>query len=200
MATVKRTSLSENQTTWNAYFNLLGCSLVTIANDVIMIDGIFSIIKESYAISIYKGDTQLVRRTCNNPNILTIGYTDSFIYFNTTDPQNRRVLFVYEKFNDLRLYAATSTTDGSPFIPIESLTLTDISTLQEYKHSAILNYQTVSKYIDYSVDRLFSGTMCTDVVDPYFITCSPVTSDRLVTFNGENYYSAGTTTLIPMGD
>lgn len=201
MATVKRSSLPMSGSSWGTWFNNLNCPLISASGNVINIDDVFTLTKDNYIVTLNKGSTQIFSSSWNNPATVTVCCSDTLVYIQGYDPQSRRFVFIYEKLDDIIIYAyfGGGNTTGVAFKPISSVTFTDINTGLEYTHDARLNYSVELGNIDYAPDVLFlSGVK--NVEDPNFVTCSTVTADKVVTFQGQNYYAVGSNTLVLMDE
>lgn len=194
MATVKRSSLSISG--WGAWFEALNCPLISVSGESITIDGIFTLTKVDYGVRLYKNGSQLFASSWNNPATVTVCCSDTLVYIQGYDPQSRRFVFIYEKFDDIAIYAyyGDSNVTGVPFKPISGFTFTDVNTELPYTHGARLNYNDPLGYIDYAPDVLFSSGY-KSVDDPNFVTCTTVQQDQVITYQGRNYYSVGPNTL-----
>lgn len=197
MATVKRSSLPMSGSSWGTWFNNLNCPLISASGNVITIDNEFTLTKDNYNVILKKGSTQLFNSTWNNPATVTVCCSDKLVYIQGYDPQSRRFVFIYEKLDDIAIYAyyGASNTTGVAFKPISDFTFTEINTGLEYTHGARLNYTDELSNIDYAPEVLFMGGI-KNVEDPNFISCSTVTADKVITFQGQNYYAVSAHTLV----
>lgn len=197
MATVKRSSLPMSGSSWGTWFNNLNCPLISASGNVITIDNEFTLTKDNYNVILKKGSTQLFNSTWNNPATVTVCCSDKLVYIQGYDPQSRRFVFIYEKLDDIAIYAyyGASNTTGVAFKPISDFTFTEINTGLEYTHGARLNYTNELSNIDYAPEVLFMGGI-KNVEDPNFISCSTVTADKVITFQGQNYYAVSAHTLV----
>lgn len=198
MAIVKRSSLSTSGSTWGAWFNSLGCSIFSVSGSTITIDETYTITKADNSVTCSKNGSQVFQMLCNNPCVVTVCCSGTLAYIQCSDPQNRRFLFVYEKLTDKTLfgYYNSGNTTGVSFKSITDISYTDNDGLT-FTHGAILNYGTELGNIDYTNDYVFNSGMLSQR-DTNFISCTTVTADKEVTFNGTNYYAVGPHTLVPI--
>ena len=199
MATVKRKSLAMSGSTWGTWFNSLECSLISASGSVITVDNAFSFTKENYKLTCKQGSTVIFEMTCNNPCTVTVCCSDSLVYIQCSDPQNRRCFFVYEKLpeNTLLGYYSSGNGTGIAYKPITDLTFTDINTGIVYTHGARLNFTAGFGKICFAEDTLFQDGV-RDMADPNFISCTTVTANQVYAFSLSNFYSVGAHTLVRM--
>lgn len=199
MATVTRQRLTNSASAWDSFFNGLNCSLISSSGGVVSIGTEFSLRLSGITAYFYKGDTSLVGSTYNWPMTVTVCCSDSLVSIQLQDPQSRRITLIYEKFGDITIYATAGggNNSGTAFHSINSLTFTEYESELTYNHKARLNYSNELGYIDFTSEVLFdSNNYKTDIEDPNFIACSTVPSNQVITFQGKNYYSIGTNTLV----
>jgi len=201
MAIVKRSVLAYDSTIWANWFGSLDCSLVSIDGTDIIIDDIFMIKLEriSYwpAVALYKDGTMVASRTVAGLSTITVAYSDTLFYMYTRDQNGSTgvgIFLVYEKTPEFQVYTYAES-GGHP--NIQTATFTDMVTGATYNHSGVLKYDTQPGYINYTADVLLIGST-RSYIDPNFISCSNVNADSVITFGSNNYYSAGTNTLIRM--
>ena len=132
----------------------------------------------------------------------TICYNENLFWLQLGDGNSKRVCVVYQKFSNGLVISGLLGTHGSAgsmdFQPINNFSLIDMETSQTYTHKNMLNYDVPLGEIDYGTDVLFNGSVITNISDPNFLTCSTVTQDQVITFNGANYYSVGPHTVVPI--
>ena len=132
----------------------------------------------------------------------TICYNENLFWLQLGDGDSKRVCVVYEKFSNGLTISDVRGTHGSSgtmdFQPINNFSLIDAETSQVYTHNNILNYSVPLGCIDYGPDVLFTGSVITNIIDSSFVTCSAITQNQVITFNGANYYSVGPHTLVPI--
>lgn len=175
-------------------------------NNIYIDDGFIKILHGwTYGVTIEttRNDTRMTYSTFDYSNVIvTVCYNDHLFWLQASNNAGKRVCVVYEKFDSGLVISGALGTSGAQgtmdFQPINNFSLLDLTTSQAYTHRAILNYNVPLGHIDYGPDSLFTGTVITNIVDPNFITCSTITQDRVITFNGANYYSVGPHTIIPI--
>lgn len=197
MATVKRSSLAQSGTTWGTWFNNLNCSIISASGNVINIDNVFTLTKDDYKVTVKLNGSNLFEMNCNNPCIVTVCCSDTLVYIQISDPQNRRSFLVYEKLPTESIYGYynSGNTTGIPFKSIVDISFTGLTSGMTYTHKQILNYSVEMGYIDYVDDYIFQNNIKNDK-DSNFISCSSVTADNVITFLSQNYYSVGANTLV----
>ena len=202
MATVVRRSLTNSASAWDNFFNGLNCSLIQSSGGTVSIGTEFSLRLSGQSVYFYRGSSTLAGAVYNFPVILIVCCSGTLVSIQLQDPQSRRVMLVYETFNDTDIFAVAggSNNPGTSFYSINSLTFTDTSSNLTYSHKARLNYADNFGYIDYTSEYLFdnSANCKSDIEDVNFIACSTVPSNQVITFGSHNYYSIGTNTLLPM--
>ena len=136
-------------------------------------------------------------------------YSDVFLFFTVESSDTNKIVFVYEIVTEdnatAHLYGHSySAKSGNP--DIHGVTLTSSESEATYTHGKLLNYSCENVYpdyygyIDYANDYLVSSSVITEVVDENTLTCSIVTANKIVTFEGTNYFALGTNTIIPIED
>ena len=105
-----------------------------------------------------------------------------------------RMAFAYEKINNQELCGYV-TDNQSSYIPLNSITLTDVDSSIAYTHGALLNYAAESGSIDFcNADALFlSGVKALN--DPNFKACSTMTANTVITVQGKNCFVIGAHSL-----
>ena len=203
MATVIKSIIPWDNTSFTSLFSSLNCPLVEISGNTVIIDSIFSIYL-GYAswprIYMEKDGSVITGNTVAGNMTFIIGYSNNFFYINMTDGDNTGIYLVYEKATDFTLWTASGSSGSSGgFQNIQSYTFLDLNSAATYSRGAILNYAAQSGYINYAANILFyGGTTTKAITDPFFISCSTVTLGKVITFNGTNYFSVGTNTLLRM--
>ena len=199
MATVKRKSLPMSGSSWGTWFNNLNCPLISASGNVINIDNKFTLTKDNNNVILKKGSTQLFNSLWNNPAIVTVCCSDKLVYVQGYDPQSRRFVFIYEKLDDVVIYAyyGESNTTGVAFKPISDFTFTEINTGLEYTHGARLNLTAGLGKICFAEDTLFQDGV-RDMADPNFISCTTVPANQVYAFSLSNFYAVGANTLVRM--
>lgn len=207
MAIVKRSALAWNSSLWANWFGSLGCSLITIDGTDIVIDGMFTIrLYQNHAdyprVGIWKDDVQLQGPTVAGSSTITVACSDTLFYVWSNDQNGSSgvgIYLVYEKTPDFTIYACPNT-HITGFSSIQNYTFVDRYTGDEYAHSGVLKYSREINSIDYTEDSLFSTSVQRIIQDPNFISCSTVTQDSVVTFNGKNHYSVGPNILVSIDE
>lgn len=193
-----RTGLSDSG--FGAYFNSLGCSLVSVSGNTITIGGRLSFYTNSGYQVIAKWDnTQLFSLSCNFPHSVEVYYSDDVFYAQGSDPSGRRWLVFYEKIGNSVLYGYrySSSTSTSRFA-FNDTTLTDADLGSTYTHGVMMNHTCDVGYIDY-ID--FTGLFNSGYKkknDSNFLACSTITQGITVTIAGKNYYSVSANDLFPL--
>lgn len=130
--------------------------------------------------------------------IIAISNTAIFITIDQSSG-NRHFACLYENINTQSFYGSLfydhENTAGIPR-QIQDIYLTKYGELSAvYRHTAALNYPTVSGSIDYTDKDLISdGT--NSVRDPNYLGCSTVDPHFVYTFSGNNFYALGPNTLV----
>lgn len=196
-----------NQTAFANFVEENSPSWVTRSgNDIYIDDGFVKIIHGwTYGVTIEttRNDTRMTYSTFDYSNVVvTVCYNEHLFWLQASNNAGKRVCVVYEKFDSGLVISGALGTSGAQgtmdFQPINNFNLLDLTTSQTYKHNNILNYSVPLGCIDYGPDVLFTGSVITNITDPNFITCSAITQNQVITFNGANYYSVGPHTLVPM--
>lgn len=198
MAKVDFTSVQYN--TLSTYFSSLNCSLITVSGDTVTIDGRLSFYQESgYIINIKWDGSQIARMTCNFPHTLEVYYGDNIFYVQGTDPQSRRWVAFYEKFDDKVLYGAIANgSSGTSRYGFDSITLTDATSGSTYTHGTMINHAVEVGSIDYiDFTGLFNNGY-KKLNDPIFKACSTMTRGITVTIAGNNYYTVSEHDMLPL--
>lgn len=183
-------------------FSSLNCSLIEASGTTVTIDDIFTIYLgyDSWPrIYVQKDGSYITGNTVAGNMTFIIGYNDNLVFINMTDNDNTGFYLVYEKTADFTIYTHSGTSGSTGFNNIQSYTFTDINSGATYSRGAILNYAAQTGYINYAANILFyGGTTTKAITDPLFISCSTITLGKVITFNGTNYFSVGTNTLLRM--
>lgn len=136
-------------------------------------------------------------------------YSDTFLLFTVESSDTNKIVFVYEVVTEdsatAHLYGNSySAKSGNP--DIHGVTLTSSESGTSYTHGKLFNYSCENVYpdyygyIDYTNDTLFISGVISEVVDENTLSCSTVTANKIVTFEGTNYFALGTNTIIPIKD
>ena len=202
MATVIKSIIPWDNTSFTSLFNSLNCPLIEISGNTVIIDDIFSIYLGYSSwprIYVDKDGTTVTGNTVAGNMTFIIGYSNNLVFINMTDGDNTGFYLVYEKTTNFTIYTHSGVSGTSGFNNIQSYTFTDLDSGATYSRGAILNYATQSGYINYASNILFyGGTTTKAITDPLFVSCSTVTLGKVITFNGTNYFSVGTNTLLRM--
>lgn len=213
MATIRRVHYGGqgySESIIKAFFDSLNCPLIEVSIEsnavVLNVDNVVDVLFNFYA-----GRTQVrYNGVTNSYSIInrynSLGLTALFnenifyVQWNCEYGAGRRFCFLYEKIEGISYFGAvgagTDTGSGHAWYSIVDIPLTNVNNSITYAHGIILNYSVEQGYIHYTSDYLFSSGYKTPDVDTNFITCSPVPTDRVITFKSHNYYSIGANTLI----
>ena len=203
MAIVMKEVLPYNSTTWANWFSQF-TPLVSINGTDIVIDNRYFYRLQTVSgwpgIALYdvNDPSQYIGAgsvTFNGNGTVTVVSSDTLFYMQAFDNESKGPFFIYEKTSNFTIRAFTA--GRSSFRDIRNFTLDDLNTGYNYKHVAMLNYNTQPDHINYTQDILFKSNV-KSFFDPNFITCTPVAIDSVITFKGHNYYSVGTNTLVLM--
>ena len=174
------------------YITINGSS-VTIDNHVTLSFGINAVY-----LSVDGGSSTRISRVSESCTVV-ITYSDKLFSLNVVDNSGRAYAVIYEKIGDDCYYGWNGNVDNwsayHGFYSIEEITITNIATSESYTHSARLNYSCQLGIVDYTDDCFFKAGY-RDIPEPNFIACSTLVANQIVTFEGVNYYSIGTNTLI----
>ena len=187
------------------YFDGLDISIIStsLSNDVftITIDNTTSISFRYYTVSAYDDFGYSIAENMYNPytNPLTfmIGFSDTFFYLCYYDNWSRGITAVYEKINDKRYFGGTGT---GGFQPITSIRMRCVEDQGSAYFKKIINYSVDSGTLDYTQNSLFNSFNNVILIDPNTITCTDVTQNKIITFNGNKYFSLGPNTLIQLNN
>ena len=205
MATVVKKILNISNvplSTVKSLFDNLGASIIStsLSNDVltIRIDNIVSITFRNYTVEAFDENGSSISSEMynpfTNPHTFIVGYSDSLFYLEYRDAYSRGIVALYEVIDTKRYFGALGGSSG--WTPISSVQLKQIENQAYYQHKTILNYIAPSGYIDYAIDMLFeNGNTVVGIIDPNTITCTTVTQNNKITFDGHNYYSLSPNTL-----
>lgn len=133
---------------------------------------------------------------------ITCAIGDNIVYVALTDGYPRKMLFFYTKLNDNVYYCTAGSGDNkASFYNLSGRTLTRVSDSSTFNYGNALNYSRTLGSVDY-IDSapLYTGTTVTKLTDTDMKSCTAVTPDTMLTFNGDNYYAVGSHLIIPMTD
>lgn len=191
--------------TVKSLFDNLGASIISTSLSggvlTILIDNIVTITFRNYTVEAFDENGSSISSAMYNPytNPLTfiVGYSDTVFYLEYRDSYARGLLGIYEIIDGKRYFGALGGSNG--WTPISSVSLKQIENHNYYQHTSILNYVAPDNYIDYSIDMLFeNGNTMSDIIDTNTVTCTGITQNRKITFNGHTYYSLGPNTLLEL--
>ena len=177
----------------------------SLANDKfdIMVFDTYKIRFEYYNCHIYDefgynlvGD-QIMYNPFTEPLTFIIGYSDTFFYLHYTDAYSRGFTCVCEIINNKKYMGVNRT--GS-FDPITSIRMKCAEDQGAVYFRKVLNYSVDSGSLDYAQNVLFDESSAMILIDPNTITCTDVTQNKIITFNGNNYYSLGPNTLVQLNN
>ena len=212
----KRTITTTDLTFLKSVFDGLGTTMVT--NTEISGDYLYVTIDNTIIINFhrssatlfnpitltYNGTTtsEIVRTYVNGNGLrITICYSNTLFYIQLQDANSRRGIIYYEKLvgNSFYGYRGSQNSQNIDFYDIAGLSnITEIETSNIYTYSRVINLAAPVDSIFYlNSDVLFIGTQ-KGYENPNFRACSTVVCDQVITFEGKNYYSLGTNTLIPI--
>jgi len=181
---------------------VISTSLANNQFDIVVFDT-YRIRFEYYSCRIYDelgynlvGD-QIMYNPFTEPLTFIIGYSDTFFYLHYTDAYSRGFTCVCEIINNKKYMGVNRT--GS-FDPITSIRMKCAEDQGSVYFRKVLNYSVDSGSLDYTQNVLFDKDSAMILVDPNTITCTDVTQDKIITFNGNNYYSLGPNTLIQLNN
>lgn len=205
MATVVKKILNISNvplSTVKSLFDSLGASIIStsLSNEVltIRIDNIVSITFRNYTVEAFDENGSSISSEMYNPftypHTFIVGYSDSLFYLEYRDAWSRGIVALYEVIDTRRYFGALGGSSG--WTPISSVQLKQIENQNYYQHKTILNYAVPSGTLDYAVDMLFeNGNTIVGIMDPNTVTCTAVTQNNKITFDGHNYYSLSSNTL-----
>lgn len=187
------------------YFDGLDISIIStsLSNNVftITIDNTTSIRFEYYIVTVIDdlgyGVASAMYNPFTEPLTFIIGFSDTFFYLCYYDSYSRGVTAVYEKISGKRYFGGTGTGN---FQPITSIRMKSVEDQGSVYFKKVLNYSVDSGSLDYAQNVLFNRDSAMILVDPNTITCTDVTQNKIITFNGNRYYSLGPNTLIQLND
>lgn len=139
---------------------------------------------------IYKVDSSLPCTICSSDNMFHLQlFYDNSIY-----------VMIYSKVS------AATTIFGSSghyaywgaYYMDTPITVYEVETGIPFNYGKPLNYSTSVSSIQYLNHTTLLNGGVKVLSDNNFIACTNVTPSRVITINGQNYYSVGTNTLIPM--
>lgn len=156
--------------------------------------GTISINDESYGDAFYY----------SHPATLWVIFSDDFFYFSHQINSTKKLTYLYETIEDV-IYEGWD--HGSA---LQNLILKEkgVEDSPEYIHRRILDYNTNFSQIDYTDSRLFireevEGSnstidVITKIIDPYFISCSAVPVDTIISFDETRFYSIDANNLVAL--
>ena len=211
MAIIHRKNLTvyNNIQSWKTFFDSFNSALISTsisgsALNVVLNNDItvtFSFSGTWFYIQVYRNSTQLFSKPMESDGSgkmeITVVASDDFFCMQVKDRYPHYCAVVYENISSTSLYGYQY--DGSTRIPITAITLYDASNgTDTCTHGVVLNYACQTGILNFiSSDILWSDT-AKFATDNNLIACTTVAMDCVITFNGANYYSLGTNTLIPM--
>ena len=210
---VKKSFGSSNTTMWKTFFDSFECPLltVTISGNTLqlLLDNTVQLNMPASASNwfqpvtiTYNGSTtsEVVRLWFGNAGVrVTVITSDTLFYVQFQDGDSRRLCFVYELCDGIKYYGyrGSVSSSGQSFYDISSFGLTNLATDATYTHKPMMGFNSNVGKISY-IDKC--GLMDSDYqllqYDTNFIDCTTVIGDKIYTFDGNNYYSVGTNTLV----
>ena len=112
---------------------------------------------------------------------------------NTYDSGTPWFSCLYEKVTDSFSVAGIIRSDR-----VSNITLYDVDTASPYQHPVALNYSTSIGTIQYMDHANISASGIKYYNDSNLISCTAVSVDNVITFNGSNYWAIDANLLIPM--
>lgn len=204
---VKHQFLQDNVpfSTVKSYFDGLNISIIStsLSNDVftITIDNTTSISFRYYTVTAYDdlgyGIAEAMYNPFTEPLTFIIGYSDTFFYLCYYDAYSRGITVVYEKINGKRYVGGTS---SGNFQPITSIRMKCVEDQGSVYFKKVIGYSVESGTLDYTQNLLFDRFDNIILTDPNTVTCTDVTQNKIITFNGNRYYSLGPNTLIQLNN
>jgi hypothetical protein len=187
------------------YFDGLNISIIStsLSNDVftITIDNTTSVSFRYYTAAAYDDFGYNIAENMYNPNTIPLtfitGFSDTFFYLCYYDNWSRGITVVYEKINGKRYFGGTGT---GGFQPITSIRMRCVEDQGSVYFKNIISYSVDSGTLDYTQNSLFNPLNNIILVDPNTITCTDVTQNKIITFNGNRYFSLGPNTLIQLNN
>ena len=131
------------------------------------------------------------------PLTFIIGYSDTFFYLHYYDAYSRGFTCVCEII-DSRKYMGVIA--GGSFQPVTSIRMKSAEDQGSVYFKKVLNYSVESDNLDYTQNVLFDKLDNMILIDPNTITCTDITQNKIITFNGNRYYSLGPNTLIQLNN
>lgn len=201
-----------DENTFKAFIDSLNCPLITTSHEgyitTINVNNIVNVEFGNGKVTVvYNGQTVATYSILNSYNDLyiTAAFNENFFYFqvNCDYSYGRRFVFLYEIIDNKNYfgYNGAEVVSGRGWFSIHEITMIETSSNLTYNHAARFNYNCQVGLIDYATpDFLFSAGYKTDTEDNNFISCSTITLDQVITFDGTNYYSIGTNTLVELDD
>lgn len=180
--------------------NSCGIDYITVSGSTVIIDNHISLSFGINAVymSVDGGSSVRISRVAESCTAI-ITYTENLFSLNVVDNSGRAYAVIYEKIGDSIFYGWNGNTDNwsayHGFYRLEEITLTNLETSETYTHSPRLNYSCELGVIDYTECCLFKAGY-RDVSEPNFISCSAITANQIITFEGNNYYSIGSNNLV----
>lgn len=191
--------------TVKSLFDNLGASIISTSLSggvlTIRIDDIVSITFRNYTVEAFDENGSSISSAMYNPSTepltFIIGYSDTIFYLEYRDAWSRGLVAIYEVIDTKRYFGALGGSSG--WTPISSVQLKQVENHNYYQHTSILSYVAPDNYIDYSIDMLFeNGNTMSDIIDTNTVTCTSVTQNRKITFNGHTYYALSPNTLLEL--
>lgn len=183
-------------------FDDLGASIISTSLSggvlTILIDNIVTVTFRNYTVEAFDENGSSISSAMYNPYTepltFIVGYSDSLFYLEYRDAYSRGLVALYEVIDTKRYFGALGGSSG--WTPISSFQLKQIENQTYYQHKTILSYAVPSGYVDYTVDMLFeNGNTIVGIIDPNTVTCTKITQNNKITFNGHTYYSLSQNTL-----
>ncbi len=210
---VTRAYVPNDNDAWNSFFNGFNNPLLVgyteNGNRCFNIANIFDvklIRTAGYVYAYYKGNQFYSANgwSAGISNHTIVAIDDNFAYvliYAASDGaySYRSLLFIYDRFNDMVLTGHRGFTTSGTYNTINTLTLTDENTSEQYAYSPVLNYSVAFTNIDYTAQYMFKNSLVTNIINPHLIACTNTTFDmqpRVLTFHSRNYYVAGNNSLI----
>lgn len=203
MATITRTNVSIDISALKTFFEGLSIGLITVTQTnntlSINVDNEATILFD-FTNNVISVDsvTQMTLDVSNTPYSITVCYLGTMLFYvQLRDTYGRRFVFIYEKIGGHKLlgFDGSGSASASNFYDISDISLTDVDSSLVFLHGIRLNIINEPGYISYADEALFCNNV-KSLIDPIFISCSSVIADRILTFNGKNYYSIGANTLL----
>lgn len=205
-------SFGSNKDTIFSFLSNLNCPLLTCSFE----NNYITLNLEDKAIISFSGDSDYFRPinysyNGNSDNIasahvpktpcdIIVVYSTDFFFFEIASragwSNQKGAAFFYEKINTESYFGIVSNTNNAN---LTDFILIDSNNLQ-FSRPLMLNYAREVGYIDFiDYDILISANGA--IFDNKgFIACSEITNNSVITFNGKNYYSLGSHSLVQLDD